>query len=106
MTVNRHLVTVVGRSVGLNEYCVGGTLSSNFDRIHYIVFSLIIRSKFYKILQYIVLTIFFILDLISFYSENELFLHIKASEKISPNVNLLYYKNKSRQFVQEKSLFK
>lgn len=39
MTMNRRLVTVVGRSVGLNEHCVGGTLSSNFDKIHYVAFS-------------------------------------------------------------------
>lgn len=58
MTVNRHLVTVVGRSVGLNEYCVGGTLSSDFDRIHYIVFSLNIRAKFYKILHILFLQYF------------------------------------------------
>lgn len=37
MTVNRRLVTVVGRSVGLYEQCVGGTLSS--EGIHYVALS-------------------------------------------------------------------
>lgn len=45
MTVNRRLVTVVGRSVGLYEQCVGGTLSSGFERIHYIALSRCLLSS-------------------------------------------------------------
>lgn len=45
MTVNRCLVTIVGRSVGLYEQCVGGTLSSGFKRIHYTAFSRCLPSS-------------------------------------------------------------
>lgn len=84
MTMNRRLITVVGRSVGLNKHCVGGTLSSNFDRIHYVAFSHYPRQVLYNSPMYCFYNIFHYNFYIFVLKTN--YFYVQKRTRISPNV--------------------